>query len=186
MVWLTPDEVKNLHYKTIIFPNIGYPIFRDTVIYKKLSCYSKGELDRKTLPLKDLSYTYFTAENIKLVNKRFSEKANSELNIESRDFYKEQRKQEEEALIKAVEQIENIIKAEELDYDYKEKNNRTYASITTSRSLTTIEKTQIKAQIDSNFYHIEIDEGENGKNIIEVHLKNPFSLELDIEKGTNE
>ena len=183
---LTPDEVKNLHYKTIIFPNIGYPIFRDTVIYKKLSCYSKGELDRKALPLKDLSYTYFTAENIKLVNKRFSEKANSELNIESRDFYKEQRKQEEEALIKAVEQIENIIKAEELDYDYKEKNNRTYASITASRSLTTIEKTQIKAQIDSNFYHIEIDEGENGKNIIEVHLKNPFNLELDIEKGTNE
>lgn len=27
---LTPDEVKNLHYKIIIFPNIGYPIFRDT------------------------------------------------------------------------------------------------------------------------------------------------------------
>ena len=27
---LTPDEVKNLHYKIIVFPNIGYPIFRDT------------------------------------------------------------------------------------------------------------------------------------------------------------
>lgn len=27
---LTPDEVKNLHYKIIIFPNIGYPIFRNT------------------------------------------------------------------------------------------------------------------------------------------------------------
>lgn len=44
---LTPDEVKNLHYKTIIFPNIGYSNFRDTVIYKKLSCYSAGELKRK-------------------------------------------------------------------------------------------------------------------------------------------
>ena len=61
---LTPDEVKNLHYKTIIFPNIGYPIFRDTVIYKKLSCYSSGELKRNVTPLKDLSYTYYTVENI--------------------------------------------------------------------------------------------------------------------------
>ena len=31
---MTPDEVKQLHYKTIIFPIIGYPILRDTIIYK--------------------------------------------------------------------------------------------------------------------------------------------------------
>ena len=181
---LTPDEVKNLHYKTIIFPNIGYPIFRDTVIYKKLSCYSSGELERKTSPLKDLSYTYFTAENIKLSGKRFSERVDNEIDIEARDFYKEQRKNEEEALLKAVEQIENIVKEEELNYDYKEKNNRTYASITVNRSLTTIEKSQVQAQIDSNYYHIEIDEGDNNKNIIEVHLKNAFELDKSIEKGT--
>ena len=30
-----------------------YPIFRDTVIYKKLSCYSSGELKRKITPLED-------------------------------------------------------------------------------------------------------------------------------------
>lgn len=41
-----------------------YPIFRDTVIYKKLSCYSSGELKRKITPLEDLSYTYFTVEDI--------------------------------------------------------------------------------------------------------------------------
>ena len=62
---LTPDEVKNFHYKTIIFPNIGYPIFRDTVIYKKLSCYTSGEIKRKICPLLDLSNTYFTVKNIK-------------------------------------------------------------------------------------------------------------------------
>ena len=62
---LTPDEVKNLHHKTIIFPTIGHPIFRDTVIYKKLSCYSSGELERKMIPLVDLSNTYFTVEDIK-------------------------------------------------------------------------------------------------------------------------
>lgn len=26
---IVPDEVKQLHYKTITFPIIGYPIFRD-------------------------------------------------------------------------------------------------------------------------------------------------------------
>ena len=62
---LTPDEVKQLHYKTIIFPIIGYPIFRDTVIYNKFSCYEKGEIDRKINSLKQLDNTYFTVEQIK-------------------------------------------------------------------------------------------------------------------------
>lgn len=81
---LTPDEVKNLHYKTIIFPNIGYPIFRDTVIYKKLSCYSKGELPRKITPLKDLSNTYFTVENIQTKYDRLTRNRNN------KDLYKEE------------------------------------------------------------------------------------------------
>ena len=29
---MTPEEVKQLHYKTIIFPIIGFPIFRDTIL----------------------------------------------------------------------------------------------------------------------------------------------------------
>jgi len=49
---LTPDEVKQLHYKTIIFPIIGYPIFRDTVIYSKFSCYKSGEISREAKSLK--------------------------------------------------------------------------------------------------------------------------------------
>lgn len=81
---LTPDEVKNLHYKTIIFPNIGYPIFRDTVIYKKLSCYSSGELKRNVTPLKDLSYTYYTVENIQTKYDRLLR------NKSNKDLYKEE------------------------------------------------------------------------------------------------
>ena len=61
---LTPDEVKQLHYKTIIFPIIGYPIFRDTVMYNKFSCYEKGEIERRVNPIieklnevfKDITY----------------------------------------------------------------------------------------------------------------------------------
>ena len=40
---LTADEIKQLHYKTIIFPTVGYPIFRDTVVYQKFSCYKKDK-----------------------------------------------------------------------------------------------------------------------------------------------
>ena len=63
---MTPDEVKQLHYKTIIFPIIGYPILRDTIIYKKFSSYSSGEEVRTINPLIDLSNTYFTVEDIKV------------------------------------------------------------------------------------------------------------------------
>ena len=63
---MTPDEVKQLHYKTIIFPIIGYPILRDTIIYKKFSSYSSGEEVRTVNPLIDLSNTYFTVEDIKV------------------------------------------------------------------------------------------------------------------------
>lgn len=92
---LTPDEVKNLHYKTIIFPNIGYPIFRDTVIYKKLSCYSSGEL---------------------------------------------------------------------------------------KEPLNTKESIFLKGKIDKEVYHLEIDNGNNTKSTIEIHLKNPLEKDNSLQK----
>ena len=64
---LTPEKVKQLHYKTIIFPIIGYLIFRDTNMYNKFSCYQKGEITREVKSLKQLDKTYFTVEQIKTV-----------------------------------------------------------------------------------------------------------------------
>ena len=180
---LTPDEVKQLHYKTIIFPIIGYPIFRNTVMYDKFSCYSKGEVNRKVNSLKNLDYTYFTVEQIKSVNRRFRNKEDNELDREERNFYKEQREQEEKVLLQAVEQVQNVVKEEELNYDYKETNHRTYSVVTVDRPLTTIEKSQITARVDSEFFHVEISDNQEGKNIIEIHLKNPVNLDLDLEKG---
>ena len=176
---LTPDEVKQLHFKTIIFPIIGYPIFRDTVMYNKFSCYSSGEINRTINSLKDLEETYFTVEQIKFANKRFKNEEDQELNKEARDIYIEQREVEETTLLKAIEQIQNILKYDELNYEYKEKNLKTYSVVTLDKPLTPLEKTQISAQVDSNFYHIEIDNNINGKNVIEIHLKNPINLELN-------
>ena len=72
---MTPEEVKQLHYKTIIFPIIGFPIFRDTILYNKFSCYKSGVVERTKNPLKDLSNTYFVVENI---NHKVVEKGKSD------------------------------------------------------------------------------------------------------------
>ena len=70
---MTPDEIKQLHYKTIILPTISHPIFRDTVIYKKFSCYKSGCIERKVRPLARLFNTYFTVEQLKFNNNNNNE-----------------------------------------------------------------------------------------------------------------
>ncbi len=181
---LTPDEVKNLHYKTIIFPNIGYPIFRDTVIYKKISCYSSGELERKIIPLIDLSNTYFTVEDIKTKYDRLF------INRNDKSIYKEELsefdkfKEEEQTKLKnIVEIVQDQLKDKISLFEFKENNNRTYASFELSKPLNTKELTFIKGKINKEVFHLEIDNGNNTKSTIEIHLKNPLEQDLTLEKG---
>lgn len=177
---LTPDEVKQLHYKTIIFPIIGYPIFRDTVMYNKFSCYEKGEIERKVNSLKQLDNTYFTVEQIKLpIGGRFK-KVDDELNMSAKDFYKEQREAEEQELLKAIEQIKDIIKDNIINFEYKTKNNRTFSVVSLNKDIGEMEKSLIKGQLDNKIYHIEISNNDNGKNVIEIHLKSTFNQEQEL------
>lgn len=182
---LTPDEVKQLHYKTIIFPIIGYPIFRDTVMYNKFSCYEKGEIERKVNSLKQLDNTYFTVEQIKSpIGGRFK-KVDDELNMSAKDFYKEQRKEEEQELLKAIEQIKDIIKDNIINFEYKTKNNRTFSVVSLNKDIGEMEKSLIKGQLDNKIYHIEISNNDNGKNVIEIHLKSIFNQEQELGKEKN-
>ena len=177
---LTPDEVKQLHYKTIIFPIIGYPIFRDTVMYNKFSCYEKGEIERKVNSLKQLDNTYFTVEQIKSpIGGRFK-KVDDELNMSAKDFYKEQREAEEQELLKAIEQIKDIIKDNIINFEYKTKNNRTFSVVSLNKDIGEMEKSLIKGQLDNKIYHIEISNNDNGKNVIEIHLKSTFNQEQEL------
>lgn len=180
---LTPDEVKQLHYKTIIFPIIGYPVFRDTVIYNKFSCYKKGEVTREINSLKLLDDTYFTVEQIKVTPSGRFRKIDDNLNMSAKDFYKEQRENEERQLKDAIDQIKTIVKEGEINYKFKEKNNRTYSVVTLEKDLSEIDKSLIQGQVDNSIYHIEIDNNEDGKNIIEIHLNNVINQDLVLEKG---
>jgi hypothetical protein len=181
---LTPDEVKNLHYKTIIFPNIGYPIFRDTVIYKKLSCYSSGELKRNITPLEDLSYTYFTVEDIKTKYDRIYRNRNDKsIYKEEISAYDKFKEEEIKKLSETVNIVQELLKDKLELFEYKENNNRTYASFEIKEPLNTKEKIFINGQINKEVFHVEIDDGKNGKSTIEIHLKNPLEKDLTLEKG---
>ena len=181
---LTPDEVKNLHYKTIIFPNIGYPIFRDTVIYKKISCYSSGELERKIIPLIDLSNTYFTVEDIKTkYNRLFRNRNDKSIYKEELSEFDKFKEEEQTKLKNIVEIVQDQLKDKISLFEFKENNNRTYASFELSKPLNTKELTFIKGKINKEVFHLEIDNGNNTKSTIEIHLKNPLEQDLTLEKG---
>lgn len=161
---MTPEEVKQLHYKTIIFPIIGFPIFRDTILYNKFSCYKSGMIERRVKPLKDLSNTYFVVEDIKYEVK---ERKRNNMSPDS-DIYETMELADKEKLKPLEEIIEKIFKE---DYDLKYNrtaNHRCYMSINIKGKLNPKDKVLLKAKIKEENYHVEIIEKKE-KTIINIH-----------------
>lgn len=165
---MTPEEVKQLHYKTIIFPIIGFPIFRDTVLYNKFNCYESGKVERDSNPLKDLSYTYFTVEQIKhdIKEKRKpNPREVKEMNQSLEQADKDNLKLVEEAISKIFKngfQIKYVIG----------QNHRTYMCVTLDRLLKQRERSLLNSKVKAEYYHSQITE-KNNKTIIEIHNENP-------------
>ena len=167
---MTPEEVMGLHYKTIIFPIIGYPIFRDTVIYKKFSCYEKGTIERILNPLRDLSNTYFTVEQIK-----YESKSNT-VGTEKELF--EEMALQDKKLLKPIEQIIKKIFKQDIDLRYNQETNyRIYIQVTLNRKLNMQEQTLLKYKIKNDMYKTEIIE-QKDKTIINIHNVNPLEQEI--------
>ena len=160
---LTPDEVKNLHFKTIIFPNVGYPIFRDTVLYSKLSCYSSGMIERNIRPLIDLKYTYFTIENLNIDKEEKSSTVDED--YKGSEDFNEFQKQCINNLKPAVEIIKGVLKLRKHTVSYKSAEFMTYAVIDVNGRMTDRDKTFIKAKLDKNVYNLIFEESR-----IEIHL----------------
>ena len=167
---LTPDEVKNLHYKTIIFPNIGYPIFRDTVIFNKISCYTAGSILREVHPLINLKNTYFTIEELTKNNIKNTELNESYTNPDLMEFEDLEKKN----LKVAIKTIQGITKAKFDSFSFEKINLKTFSTISFKDRLSTIEKSAIRGRIDKNAFHLVIDDQK-----IEVHLLNPMGLEYE-------
>lgn len=99
--------------------------------------------------------------------------------MSAKDFYKEQREAEEQELLKAIDQVKEIIKDNIINFEYKTKNNRTFSVISLTKDINDMEKSLIKGQLNNNnIYHIEISNNVDGKNVIEIHLKTPLDNDL--------
>lgn len=161
---MTPEEVKQLHYKTIIFSIIGYPIFRDTVMYNKFSCYEAGIVERKASPLKDLSNTYFVVEDINQKEKNIREYKTKEAN----DFLIDLGKEDKQNLEPLEIEIKKLLKT---DYNITyncDVNHRVYMTVKVNRKLVQKEKSLLPSRINSNKYHIETKVQED-KTIINIY-----------------
>ena len=172
---MTPEEVKQLHYKTIIFPIIGFPIFRDTILYSKFNCYESGKVERTPNPLKDLSNTYFTVEDIKHEVKDKKSRDNKV----SKEYYDALELADKENLKPVEIIIEKIFKT---DFDIKYNittTHRAYMNVEVNRKLIQKERSLLNTKIKSEFYHTEIKESEE-KTIINIYNENP-NLSLGVK-----
>ncbi len=166
---LTPDEVKQLHYKMIIFPTVGYPIIRDTILYKKFKCYKEGKIDREEKSLLDLSYNYFTVEDIDFTSKNTLLNFNkNRLNRGQKDLIKQKQSQEQNIFndIKRliINKFDNNI--EKVEYD--ECNNKTYMIIKFKTLLKNSDVFFLKKIISDNKFHLQINDD---NKIVEIHTK---------------
>ncbi len=77
---LTANEIINLKYKTIIFPTVSNPIFRDTYLYSDIFPKYKNSkpIERKENVLKRITSNYYTVEDM-----RKNEESNFDRNVES-------------------------------------------------------------------------------------------------------
>jgi Type IV secretory pathway, VirD4 components len=167
---LTADEVKQLHYKTIIFPIIGYPILRDTIIYNKINCYKVGEVEREIMALSNLTETYFTVEKIgnKVEN----------LSKEELELLKEKQDLEIQKLRTQETFIENYLKRKLSGFEYKIINNATYLSYKINKPITQGEMWQLQNQINNEFFHLNFILDENSIGFVELHLKNSLGKDM--------
>lgn len=148
---MTSDEIKRLYHKTIIFPTVGYPIIRNTIIYNRFSCYKSGKLERKINNLNKKA-NYFTIENI-----------NNKLNkVSVNDF----RENDVKLLNTLLKEIENVFSNDIININYEMANERTYLVIKIEElrksSLLTF-KNYLK---NKPFLLLEKN------NNIEIHIKN--------------
>ncbi|MDD4282664.1 MAG: type IV secretory system conjugative DNA transfer family protein [Bacilli bacterium] len=160
---LTPEEVKQLHYKTIIFPTIGFPIFRETIVYDKFSCYKSGTLERKVNLLKDLKYTYFTVEklNPKIKKQKIKcEDASDEAINQFREDYKIQFEETRNLVI-------DILNEQKYEIIYPVKNSVTYCEIIVDNLISGDDRERINTLSSNNFY-IEITT-QKQKTVIDIH-----------------
>ena len=102
-----------------------------------------------------MSYTYYTVENIQTKYDRLlRNKSNKDLYKEELSSYDKFREEEIKKLENIVQVVQDLLKEKINIFEYKENNNRTYASFEVSEPLSTKETTFIKGKVNKEVYHV--------------------------------
>lgn len=169
---MTADEIKQLHYKTIIFSTIGYPVIRDTITYDKFSCYTKGRINRKIRPLERLVDTYFTVEQL-------NQNTNNNSNNQNPQIIKSTKldKNNKILLEKIVKKILSLFTNVDYDVEYLKENNMNQAHIYLASPLSLSDITGLDVlSNENNFAYLAISSAEEVKrknrcSKLEIYLK---------------
>lgn len=167
---MTAEEILKLQYKTIIFPIIGNPIYRKTIMYNKFKCYKSGNIKRTKRELKELKNTFYTMDNID-VNKEEVLSQEKEMN-EIDYFMKDQLDQYKKHFINLKNTLEKTIKTAFNFKIIETDNYKAYLEIEFLNSINQQIKSKIKSRIDSSNYELIFTDKK-----IEIHSKG--ILEID-------
>lgn len=102
---------------------------------------------------------------------------------EELSFYDKFKTEEINKLNNVVNIVNDLLKNKIQIFEFKENNNRTFASFELKKPLSTKESIFLKGKINKEVYHLEIDNGNNTKSTIAIHLKNPLEKDLTLERN---
>lgn len=104
---LTVTEIISLKYKTIIFPTVSNPIFRDTYLYSDLfPIYKNVEvLDRKTKVLKRITSNYYTVEELR---RNYNTKNNQIINQAAKNMQSQFQQNIQKEIARVTKNIEPL------------------------------------------------------------------------------
>lgn len=104
---LTVTEIISLKYKTIIFPTVSNPIFRDTYLYSDLfPIYKNVEvLDRETKVLKRITSNYYTVEELR---RNYNTKNNQIINQAAKNMQSQFQQNIQKEIARVTKNIESL------------------------------------------------------------------------------
>lgn len=104
---LTVTEIISLKYKTIIFPTVSNPIFRDTYLYSDLfPTYKDVEvLERETKVLKRITSNYYTVEELR---RNYNTKNNQIINQAAKNMQSQFQQNIQKEIARATKNIEPL------------------------------------------------------------------------------
>lgn len=113
---LTVTEIIALKYKTIIFPTVSNPIFRDTFLYGDLfPKYKNMEvLDRETKVLKRITSNYYTVEELR---KNYDARTNQILNQTAKNIQAQFKQNIQKEISRATKNIESLQVEDDVIFD---------------------------------------------------------------------